>query len=587
MIFALLTLLAALALAAVAGWFSIVGFMAIYAGAPMYALIMGVVTECAKLVTTSWLYRNWPHTDWKLKGPLIYFTLALMTATSIGVFGFLSKAHLEQGAGTIDNSSRIEQLQYQVDREKATILDNEKVTKQLDDTVNSLLGKDRADRALSVRKSQANQRKQLRDDSAEAQKRIDALNADKFKLESEVRKQQLDVGPIRYIAELFYGATNDTNKNIETAVRIFTLLLVSTLDPLAVILLVAANHTLMRIKNEKEEEDKTPGDGFVAEVHETTPPDEEVSPRSEEVIGVYDIEQYDHKPIYEELIPTPRINDEEAALDAPIPQGSVEVLNEETQPATENDTQDDKFGADSDVVVAAIEESVPEVSRDDEEGTISAKIQEIPQIPLESEEVNEIEEDLVPEPQTASVQLPPTEHPQQVQETIPESPEEELSDEVIEKFTPIIVNMPVFGVKQPSPTKVSSVSPIVIELKPEEEVIPTLKPAPLPGLATLKAPWAHNETILREILGSSPHFIPQKVNEEEKSANIQESEADTSATPPGFPTAEEGVEEIHPESPSTDKEENEETGNRSEDTFWADSHKYPKALSWLAEFKRS
>ena len=114
--FAILTLLSALSLAAVAGWFSIVGFMAIYAGAPMYALIMGVVTECAKLVTTSWLYRNWEYADWKLKAPLLYFTIALMVATSIGVFGFLSKAHIEQGADKIDNSAKIESLNYQIRR---------------------------------------------------------------------------------------------------------------------------------------------------------------------------------------------------------------------------------------------------------------------------------------------------------------------------------------------------------------------------------------------------------------------------------------------------------------------------------------
>lgn len=263
MIFALLTLLTALSLATVAGWFSIVGFMAIYAGAPMAALIMGAVTEAAKLVTISWIYRNWEYTDWKLKAPLIYFSIALMVATSIGVFGFLSKGHLEQGAGTIDNSARIETLNYQINREKSLIADNEKVIGQLDATVNSFLGKDRTDRSLSVRKSQASQRKQLRDDSDAAQKRIDALSTDKFKLESEVRKMQLDVGPIRYIAELFYGVEENATKNIEAAVRIFTLLIVSTLDPLAVILLIAANHTLLRLRNEKEktiparEEDKT------------------------------------------------------------------------------------------------------------------------------------------------------------------------------------------------------------------------------------------------------------------------------------------------------------------------------------------
>lgn len=258
MIFAILTLLSALSLAAVAGWFSIVGFMAIYAGAPMYALIMGVVTEGAKLVTASWLYRNWEYASWKLKAPLLYFTIALMAATSIGVFGFLSKAHIEQGAGTLNNSAKIETLTFQIDREKSIIADNEKVIAQLDATVNSFLGKERADRALAVRKSQAPQRKQLQDDISAAQRKIDELNAEKFKLESEVRALQLEVGPIRYIAELIYGVEENSTKNIESAVRIFTLLIVSTLDPLAVILLIAANSTLMRIKNEKEEKNKKP-----------------------------------------------------------------------------------------------------------------------------------------------------------------------------------------------------------------------------------------------------------------------------------------------------------------------------------------
>lgn len=253
MIFALLTLLSALSIALVAGWFSIVGFMTIYAGQPFYALIMGAVTEIAKLVTTSWLYRNWQYAGWKLKLPLLYFTLALMTATSIGVFGFLSKAHLEQGSATVDNSAKIDQLNYQIEREKSVVADNEKIIIQLDSAVNSLLEKDLIDRSLSVRKSQASQRKQLRDSISESQKVIDQLNNEKFKLESEVRKMQLEVGPIRYIAELFYGVEENSSKNIESAVKMFTLLLVSTLDPLAVILLIAANHTLMRLKNKGTE----------------------------------------------------------------------------------------------------------------------------------------------------------------------------------------------------------------------------------------------------------------------------------------------------------------------------------------------
>ena len=188
MIFALLTLLTALGLAAVAGWFSIIGVMAIFAAFPMHALIMGIALECGKLVTTSWLYRNWTTAGLSLKAPLIVFTITLMLATSMGVFGFLSKAHLEQGAATVDNTAKVERLDQQIAREKSTIDDDTKVIAQLDATINSYLGKDRADRSVSIRRSQAPQRKQLRDDIDAAQKRIDGYSDEKMKLQSEVRK---------------------------------------------------------------------------------------------------------------------------------------------------------------------------------------------------------------------------------------------------------------------------------------------------------------------------------------------------------------------------------------------------------------
>lgn len=250
----ILTFLAALSVAGVAEWFSVVGIMSIYAGAPFHAgLIMGIVLGFAKLVTVSWLYRNWKEADWKLRAPMMYFTVALMVATSIGVFGFLTKAHLEQGASTIDNSAKVERLDQQIAREKSTITDNEKVITQLDTAINAYMGKDRTDKALSVRKLQAPQRKQLRDEIDTAQKRIDSFDEEKLKLTSEVRALQLEVGPIRYIAELFYGTEGSESAKVESAVKLFTLLIVSTLDPLAVVLLIAANHTLLRLQNGKKD----------------------------------------------------------------------------------------------------------------------------------------------------------------------------------------------------------------------------------------------------------------------------------------------------------------------------------------------
>jgi hypothetical protein len=322
MIFALLTLLTALAIATVAGWFSIIGVMAIYAGAPLHALIMGIVLEAGKLVTTSWLYRNWNFCTWKLKAPLIGFTLALMLATSIGVFGFLSKSHLEQGAKVIDNGPRVERIEQQISREKAIITDNERVIGQLDATINSYLGKDRADRSVTVRRSQAPQREQLRKEIEAANKRIDTFSEEKFKLQSEIRALELEVGPIRYIAELMYGAENNSTKNIEGAVKIFTLLIVSTLDPLAIILLIAANHTIMRRQGEKvKKQDPTP------EHTEVPPKDNLPGPvkdtDSKEIIKTEEI------PKVEEIIESLEIPEK---IEVPvIPK--VEEIIEDTKPA--------------------------------------------------------------------------------------------------------------------------------------------------------------------------------------------------------------------------------------------------------------
>lgn len=622
MIFALLTLLSALSLAAVAGWFSIVGFMAIYAGAPMYALIMGVVTECAKLVTTSWLYRNWGHTDWKLKIPLIYFTLALMTATSIGVFGFLSKAHLEQGAGTIDNSARIEQLQYQIDREKATIADNEKVTKQLDDTVNSLLGKDRADRALSVRKSQASQRAQLRIDSAEAQKRIDGLNAEKFKLESEVRKMQLDVGPIRYISELFYGVDENATKNIEAAVRIFTLLLVSTLDPLAVILLIAANHTLIRLRNEKKEEipsQFTPRffdrfrrpDKSVKDDNKVSFADEtENNALSEPVIDLRNVSP-------------PNNGRKEIGVADPVLQENVVVLDEEKivnqrpPDSTQSQTKDVSEG---EIVIAngasiSSTEAVEDLGRSEADNTalqasigsteLQTQISAIGALLNEEQESSSAQSEEIKEPfqepyievrgptdvyefinkdVQASIEnetMDQTETADRSTENIENSPSIQIEDEkettILENFTPPVTvrsDLPVVR------------TPILSRIENESEDILS---SPLQSLSVNRVPWAQQDTVLRELLGNVPHFSPQRLDEKEivPGPSVQEGKGgkETEKTNIGE-TGETEIKTLYPEESNFVEETSSDPENRKISVRNASEDKYPKALSWLTEFRR-
>jgi hypothetical protein len=256
MLLNIITLLTALALASVAAWFSIIGFTTIYAGAITAAIVMGIVAECGKVVATSWLYRNWEFTSWLLKVPLTFFILVLMIITSLGVFGFLSKAHLDQGAGTINNAARIEQLDYQISREQLLIEDAEKVIAQLDSAVNALVDAKRIDRSISLRRSQAATRQQLREDISFAQERINQLNQEKFSYESEIRNLELEIGPVKYIAELIYG-NQEINKDItKSAVQLFTLLIVITLDPLAIFLLIASNQSMLRSRKEKVNKEK-------------------------------------------------------------------------------------------------------------------------------------------------------------------------------------------------------------------------------------------------------------------------------------------------------------------------------------------
>ena len=132
MIFPVLTLVTSLLLAAVAGWFSITGMVTILAGQALAALVLGITLEAGKLVTISWLYRNWEYASWKLQIPLIYFTVALMSITSMGVYGYLAQAHIQQGASTVNNAARVEQLNAQIAREQSLIADNDRVIAQLD-----------------------------------------------------------------------------------------------------------------------------------------------------------------------------------------------------------------------------------------------------------------------------------------------------------------------------------------------------------------------------------------------------------------------------------------------------------------------
>jgi hypothetical protein len=244
--FIVLLLFSALAVSAVAGYFSIVGLMSIFPAAAMSILAMGVVLEIAKLVTASWVYRYWDKAALVLK---TYFSIAVVVLsliTSLGIFGFLSRAHLEHTISVGgDNELRVSQLERQIANERRTITDGETVLAQLDQTVQTLIDYDRIrgdEGALAVRKNQAEERTTLNNQIQSSIQSIEKIQQELLPLQKQKLDIELEVGPIKYVAEAIYGETGQDV--IDKAVRLIIILLIFVFDPLAILLVIAANMSL-------------------------------------------------------------------------------------------------------------------------------------------------------------------------------------------------------------------------------------------------------------------------------------------------------------------------------------------------------
>jgi hypothetical protein len=242
----------AISLSCIAAFYSIAGLVAIFAAAAIPIMVMGSILEVSKLVVASWLYRNWKEVPRLFK---IYFTSALiilMTLTSMGIFGFLSKAHLDQAVPTGDVSSKLSLIDEKLKTEKETINEARKSISQLDSQVDQTLSRTAGatddsgvSRSISIRKGQSKERKSLYATIEASQTKIAKLNEERQPVASQLRKVEAEVGPIKYIAALIYGDSLDQTL-LEKAVRIVILMIVAVFDPLAVLMLVAVNWSLKK-----------------------------------------------------------------------------------------------------------------------------------------------------------------------------------------------------------------------------------------------------------------------------------------------------------------------------------------------------
>jgi hypothetical protein len=247
MILSYWTLAVALSLSLVAAWYSIIGLTAIFAAAVFPIIIMGGIMEVAKVTVTLWLHEYWQYCKRSMKIQLTFSVVVLMFITSMGIFGFLSKAHLDQAVPTGDVAAKVQILDEKIKTERDTIESARRAIAQMDSAVDQTLGRSTneagADKAVQVRRSQARERATLQNEIAQAQKKIAAYNEERAPIASELRKVEAEVGPIKYIAALIYGDNPDANL-LEKAVRWVIIILVLVFDPLAIMMVLAATESI-------------------------------------------------------------------------------------------------------------------------------------------------------------------------------------------------------------------------------------------------------------------------------------------------------------------------------------------------------
>ena len=250
MFLTLLTFLSAISISVIAAGYSIVGLATLFAGAVVPIIAMGSALEVGKLVAASWLYHNWnSDVPRLLKGYLFGAIIVLIFITSLGIFGFLSKAHLDQVKPTSGNNIKIELLDKQINQQNLIIERAEKQISLLDKALEVYIDKEYVTRGLKERKKQEEERNTLNTAINGASDKIAELTNQKASLSLEQDKIEAEVGPIKYVAELIYG--EQAQDNFDKAVRFVILILIFVFDPLAVLLLIAANISLRQWRKKR------------------------------------------------------------------------------------------------------------------------------------------------------------------------------------------------------------------------------------------------------------------------------------------------------------------------------------------------
>lgn len=339
----ILLFVSAMSLSIIAAYYAIMGLIAIFSGAALSIAIMGGALELAKLVVSSWLYRNWKETTLLLKTYFVIAIVILMSLTSMGIFGFLSKAHSDQGMVTGEVVYKLEAVDEKIKYHKEIINEARKTILQLDVQVNETIARTGAagtnqsgagngaagvERSIAIRRAQAKEREKLAKEISSSQEAIAKLNEERAPLAKEARQVEAEVGPIKYIAALLYGESLDSSV-LEKAVRFMIMMIVVVFDPLAVLMFIAFNQTQMRREKKEEVVEPTPSVSMFDKIKDRFKKKEEpiiFDPPAppEEDIDLYDlsVKLMDEAAVQEEPVQEP---EEKAAEEWSVPPPPKEI----------------------------------------------------------------------------------------------------------------------------------------------------------------------------------------------------------------------------------------------------------------------
>ena len=267
-----LTLISGISLSVIAAGYSIIGLAALFAGATSAIIAMGGALEVAKLVMASWLYNNW-HSPLLPKSIKYYLTSAvviLIFITSVGIFGFLSKAHLDQVVPESNNKLQVQILDEQIEQRQNVINRSQLQLEKMDELIinqseETSFFSSSSQRAIAERNNQREERLLLEKTIEESLNKINELSDKKAGIRTEQLKLEADLGPIKYVAEFIYG--DEAENHFDKAVRIIIIILIFVFDTVAVLMLISANISLKerRMKLEPETIEGDPNE-TVAEI---------------------------------------------------------------------------------------------------------------------------------------------------------------------------------------------------------------------------------------------------------------------------------------------------------------------------------